>query len=661
MQQSLKLPFLIIVGLFLTILLTWPFVTKIKIFYPDVSDYALVGWILWYNQDSLVTGRILDQQAYFNSNQFYPLPLSLAYSEHLFIPSLIFAPIYWFSKDLIFSVNYYSILAFVLSFVSSFYCVKYFMRRLVPFQKRNDDGLKIYFASLIGAFVFTFNPLTFAQFYGHHLQLMGKFFLPPLLLFAYLYVTEPNRRNAFLFFLFFTLNALSSIYFQIFSLIFIPIFWLPFLITRLVKKNFCFFIDFLKNSLIILIFLPILFFFNLPYLQFSSLEGVHRTLAENTFFSARALDWGLSLKVNFLYGKLVQEFDFLREPKDLNGLFNYSEHTLFPNLIPIFLFLFSLYFLRWRTVYVAFFLILFASAYFTFGPFSDFYLRLYDHLIILQGIRVPTRFQFIFYLPFSLLVALGMYKLLGIAKKFSVVVLIVIWFFLLLENINKVNFNDSSPTIHYINFQKNNKSILIKLLTGKKTIHYPIFTEGPANNVRYLNWSTVTKETIFNGYSGYYPGDWGNYAEQIKKLDLKALKKMDLLGFDYLIIHKDLFDQVSARSYNNNIDLLLKVQVYKDEKIEVIDLKAFKFKKAICTTRDIKFEIDAKSYPVAQISGTIFQIFPKIILFNPKDCYIVNKNQDRYSKIEFILRGRKQSLPINLPILIEPQQKIRLN
>lgn len=660
MKQCFKLPFLIIVGLFLTILLTWPFVTKIKIYYPDVSDYALVGWILWYNQDSLVTGRILDQQAYFNSNQFYPLPLSLAYSEHLFIPSLIFAPIYWFSKDLIFSVNYYSILSFVLSFISSFYSIRFFMRKLIPVQKRKNDDLSIPFACLIGAFVFTFNPLTFAQFYGHHLQLMGKFFLPPLLVFAYLYITEPNRRNAFLFFLFFTLNALSSIYFQIFSLIFIPIFWLPFLLSRLIKKNFYFFIDFFKNSLIILIFLPFLFFFNSPYLQFSSLEGVHRTLAENAFFSARLADWGLSLKVNFLYGKLVQELDFFREPKDPNGLFNYSEHTLFPNSIPIFLFLFSFYFLRLRTVYVAFLMLLFASAYLTFGPFTNFYSRLYDFLIILQGIRVPTRFQFIFYLPFSLLVGLGAYKLLGIAKKFSILVLIIIWFFLILENVNKVNFNDSSQTLHYIDSQKNNKSILIKLLTGKKTVHFPIFTEGPANNTRYLNWSTVTREIIFNGYSGYYPDDWGNFAKQIKKLDQEALKKMDLLGFDYLVIHKDLFSQADARSYNN-IDLLHQAQVYKDEKIEVVDLKSFKFKETICTTRDIKFEINVKSYPITQISGTIFQIFPKIILLNPKDCYLVSKYQDRYSKIEFIMKGKKQSLPINLPLLIEPQQKIKLN
>lgn len=656
MIRLLKLPSLILIGFLLTFLLTWPLVLKINTFYGEASDYSLVGWILWYNQESIVTGRILDQQSYFNANQFFPFPFSLAYSEHLFVPSLIFAPIYWLSRNLVFSVNFFAILTFVLTFVSSFYCLYFFVRKKS--------------ASLVGAFIFTFNPLTFAHFFGHHLQLVNKFFLPPLFLFAYLYIKKPTWRNSFFFFLFFTLNALSGIYLQIFSLIFIPLFWLPFLFSYLMKKNIKFFFNFLRTALIFLIFLPILLYFNLPYLKFANLEGVYRTLEENSNFSARGIDWTSSLRTNLLYGRLVQSLDPFREPKDLQGSFNYTEHVLFPNIVPILLFLVGLFSMRRGIAFVAFSLVLFFSAVFTFGPYfhgwnnkidtsTTFYYNLYQSSQIFGGIRVLTRFQIIFYLPFVLFIAFGVDRISKLNKKTAVLILGFIYLFLLLENINKANFDSTSPTLDYIDSKKEEKNSLISLLTRKNTIHFPLFTAGVFRNVRYLNWSTQTGERIFNGYSGYAPGDWIKNAEEIKRLDKQALEKMYVLGINYLIIHKDLISEEGVQAYTDNIILLSQGITYADEKIEVIDLE--KFKTSTCTARDLKFEVRTVSYPVAQNIGTIFQLFPKIALVNPKNCYIVSKFQDRYSKVDLLIKGKKQSLQIKLPILIEPFEKIEFN
>lgn len=663
MMRILELPSLIIVGLLLTVLLTWPLALRINSFYGEASDYSLVGWILWYNQESIITGRIFDQQSYFNTNQFFPLPFSLAYSEHLFVPSLIFAPIYWLSKDLVFSVNYFAVLIFVFTFISSFYCLNFFVRKK--------------FASLIGAFIFTFNPFTFAHFFGHHLQLMNKFFLPPLFLFAYLYITKPTWKNSFFFFLFFTLNALSGIYLQIFSLIFIPLFWLPFLISYLIKKNIKFFFNFLSTALIFFIFLPILLHFNLPYLQFSELEGVSRSLEENSSFSARGIDWISSLKTNLLYGGLVQRLDPFRVPRDAQGSFNYTEHALFINIVPILLFLIGLFSMRKGIIFVAFILVLIFSAVFTFGPYfhgwngnqdisATFYYYLYRSSQIFQGIRVLTRFQVIFYFPFALFAAFGINRLLKLNKKTVIPMLGLICLLLLLENINPVgninpvNFNSISPTLDYIYSKKLEKSTVISLLQGKNTIHFPLYTAGLFRNVRYLNWSTQTGENVFNGYSGYVPDDWIKSAEQMKKLDVQSLEKMRVLGIDYLVIHKDLTAEEGGLMYSDNIDLLRHGLVYADENVEVIDLGKFKFPVSICTLRDIKFDIHSVSFPVAQSSGITFQLFPRIVLLNPKNCYVVNRYQDRYSNLDLIIEGKKQSLRIKLPILIEPFEKIKL-
>lgn len=663
-MRLLEFPSLIIIGFLLSILLTWPLALKINSFYGEASEHSLVGWILWYNQESIVTGRILDQQDYFNSNQFFPLPFSLAYSEHLFVPSLIFAPIYWLSRNLIFSVNYFAILTFVLTFVSSFYCLNFFVRKK--------------FASLAGAFVFTFNPFTLAQFFGHHLQLMNKFFLPPLFLFAYFYIKKPSLKNSFFFFLFFTLNALSGVYFQTFSIIWVPLFWLPFIISNLVSKNIKFFCNFLRTSFIFLFFLPILLYFNMPYLHFSNLENVSRSLTETSALSARGIDWISSLQNNLIYGGLIQSLEPFREPKDSNGFFNHTEHVLFTNIIPLLLFLIGLFSMRRGIIFCAFFIVLFFSAIFTFGPYfygwnnkqeigTTLYYHLYQSSQIFQGVRVLTRLQMIFYFPFSLFLSFGVIRLLKLDKKISVLLLGFICFSLILENINpvdktnSVNFDSISPTLNYIYSKKIEKSSLISILHGKNTIHFPLFTSEGFRNVRYLNWSTQTEENIFNGYSGYTPDDWSKNAEYFKKLDNQALNKMHVLGINYIIIHRDLITEENRKDYTDNIDLLNQGIVYKDERIEVIDLKKYKFQTSSCATRDIKFEIKTSSFSVARSVGTTFQIFPKIILVNPKNCFIVSRFMDRYSNIDIMLAGKKQNIQIKLPILIEPFEKININ
>lgn len=652
MQSYREFPFLIITGLLLTFLLTWPLVTRINSFYADELDHGLAGWILWYNQHAFVSGKIFDHQAYFDSNQFYPFPQTLAYSDHLFIPSLIFAPIYWLSNGLIFSVNYYLVLTFVFTFISSFYCLNFFVRQKL--------------ASLVGAFVFTFNPLTFSHL--GHLQLMGKFFIPPLFLFAFLYIKNPTIKNSFFFFLFFTLNALSAFYFQVFSLILIPIFWMPFLITQILRKNVKYFLS-LRTSFIGLAFLPLLLYFNLPYLKVSSLEGAYRTLGEISFYSARGIDWISSLETNFIYGNFVRSLYPFREPKDPSSFFNYSEHTLFINIVPIVLAMIGIFSMRKNVTYFSLCLLLFFSAVFTFGPYfydwsgkkvigTSLYLPIYQSSVLFTSIRVVSRFQFIFYLPLSILVAFGASRFLKLSNRFSLLIFAILGFFLLLENINITNFDSQSPTLNYINLKKEGKFVLVDLLSGKNTIHFPLYLD--VRNVKYLNWSTQTVENIFNGYSGYVTTDWVSLAGKIKKLDQSSLFKIYLLGIDYLIIHNDLLSQKDLKEYQKNA-FLHQGLVFNDGKIKVIDLKKFKFQPSICKISDLKFEINLVSYPIAQLTGTTFQLLPKLTLVNPKNCYLVSKYHNRYSQVEVIIKNKKQTLPIKLPILLEPFEKVKVN
>ncbi|MDP3733283.1 MAG: hypothetical protein Q8Q91_01960, partial [Candidatus Daviesbacteria bacterium] len=321
----MSFPVVILLGFILTSVLTWPFLPNLNTFYGDFGDYPLVGWILAHNANAILSGEIFNQMNYFNAGQFYPWPYSLAYSEHMFIPSLIFLPIYLLSKHLVFSVNYYTFLTFVLSFTSCFFVLKYFVKNA--------------WASFFGSMVFTFNPMIYSHF-PSHVHLLGRFFIPFLFWACYKFLTIPSLKTATLFFLGFTLNALSGIYLQTFSLILLPIFSLPILANLLYRKNYVLLLKIFKLSFTGIIFLPILLYFNLPYLEFSQKEGVIRQVRELEYYSARAIDWIMPYPSNMLYGKVSKEIDLLREPREPNNSFNYSEHTLFLNFIPLILALF---------------------------------------------------------------------------------------------------------------------------------------------------------------------------------------------------------------------------------------------------------------------------------------------------------------------------------
>jgi hypothetical protein len=172
---------IIIIGFLLTVIFTYPFITKLFVHYNDGSDFAVNGFIFAYNYNAILSGKIFNQDKYFNGQQFYPQPYTLAYSDHRFIPSIIFSVPYALTNNLVLSVNILTFLSFVLSFISSFYVINYFVKNKL--------------ASIIGAVVFTFNPITFVRF-PVHLDLLSKYFLPPMFFFCYQFLKKPQFKSA---------------------------------------------------------------------------------------------------------------------------------------------------------------------------------------------------------------------------------------------------------------------------------------------------------------------------------------------------------------------------------------------------------------------------------------------------------------------------------
>ncbi len=642
----------------LSIVLTYPFSSKLFTFYPDFGrygDYTFTGSVFWYHQNAVKTGKIFNQKEYFNGFQLYPQPLTLAYTDHSFIPSLIFALFYWLTHNFIFSVNLLTLSTFILSFISSFYCINYFVRNS--------------YASIIGAFVYTFNPLVFAHFPAHT-GLLNRYFLPPLFLFCYLFFKSPNFKYALLFFLFFTLNSLSVVYFQIFTILFIPLLVLPFFIQQIKSKNYEYFIALGKCALIGIVFVPILLYFNIPYLEFSNKENLKRSIEENAFYSARLLDLISSTPYNLLYGNFVKSLENIREYKlNRTGFLSFEEHTLFLNILPLMLFSIALiHFYRKRhgakrlPMITFYLLLLFISFLLLFGPYFQginnaqgtlklpFY-YISQNFFLLKAIRVATRFEFIFYIPFSLFVAYGAFLLLSKYKKHRLIIFLALIGLIIFENINLYNFDDTSYMLSKFEKKDFRKSILF--LRDKKTVHFPIFLPNIPKETMYLNFAISTGEKMMNGNNAYLPEDQTQFLVALKEgIDEKTIQKLSALGIDYIIIHKDLLTNTEEKLYlKTSFDK--NAVVLEREDLRILDARRFNTQISLCN-----FESMSKTIEKATDNRFSNQSFFVLKLSNPSSCYLPSIYEDRYRTITFSEGLIQKVAHLRMPILISPYEEV---
>lgn len=657
----------LLTGTFLTIILTWPFLLNLTTFFTDNGDYPFNVSQLWYNQDSFATGRIFHQKEYIRGYQFYPQPYSYAFANNALIPSLIFSSIYWVTGNIIFSGNFYSLLAFILSFLSAFYLVYYFLDS--PDKKKSDR--LVFLASLIGAFVFTFNANTMVRF-PQHVDVLGKYFLPLVFLFSFKFFQKPRFKTGVLFALFFTLNALTNNYYEIITIILLPLFALTFFIKHIWNKDWSYFIDLFKTGIVFAIFLPVLVYFNLPYLQFSQKEGVSRTLGDTIFFSARINDWFGSSTDNLLYGNWMKSLDHLRTPKDDRGILNYEEHTLFLGLLPLILFIIGLKnFNRQKINKAYFYLALIVSAVLMLGPFFDgqesffklpFYF-LYEWIPIIRGIRSPTRFEFLLFIPFAVIVSSGakefLEKFTKNKKNLWIPVFAVMTILLILENLTLKDFSVRSSVF----------SIMDKIgiqnlgfLKDKVTIHLPIYDTSDAdnfgNNATYTNWITKTREKLINGDTSYLPPDQLMFLSEVKQkmLDSDVISMLKALKTDYVIIHKDLLSPQEKVLFAKQQSFFQNAFDLDTGDIAIINLGRINLNPKLCTfEKDFDIQLGKAKTDIETLNEK--QTYAMVIK-NTGDCYMPSIYEDRYRQIDVTIDGIKKKANVRMPIIIRPGEDV---
>ena len=150
----------------LTLIATWPLALGLgRDVAWDLGDPVLVMWILSWDCEELLRilgGDLSRITTFFNGNIFYPAPLTLAYSDHLFAQAIQIFPVWVVSGNPILSYN----LLFISTFVLSGLGMYLLMRELTG----NPT------AAFVAGLLFAFAPYRLPQ--SSHLQVLSSQWMP---------------------------------------------------------------------------------------------------------------------------------------------------------------------------------------------------------------------------------------------------------------------------------------------------------------------------------------------------------------------------------------------------------------------------------------------------------------------------------------------------
>lgn len=346
---------------------------------PDWGDPLEYAWALAWGGRALIENPL----ALYNANIFYPYPNALAFSESQVASAVLALPILLATYNPILAYNFVFLFAFVFSGFNA-YLLAYDLTR-------SRAG------ALLAGFAFAF----WAYKFNHlsHLNLVTLEWLPLVLFALRRALTQDKIVFPILFAVTFTLQALSSWYAALMTMLVVALYVIYVFIAQRGKWNTR---RWLNLALCFAIALVPIVLIALPYFQVSREMQFARALSEAERFSARPLSFVSVAPFNWLYKNIL--------PRALGD-------ALFPGAL---LFILAAFGLRKKYPFpdrafwifaILFFSILAFGPIFQISPLpeipSPLYAFLYNFLPGFQGTRAPARFFVVGMLGLTLLTANG--------------------------------------------------------------------------------------------------------------------------------------------------------------------------------------------------------------------------------------------------------------
>lgn len=249
---------------------------------PEPTDPLLNVWRMQWNAHAFLGGPAALVNI-FNTNIFYPFPLTLAYSEHFLLLSAQALPFLLLSDSHLLGMNVSVLLTFVLS--------GYTMYLLITAW----TGQR--WAGFVAGVLFAFSPHRFGQL--NHLELLVTQWLPLALLALHWTLTRPGLRYPLLFAVAFNLQALSGFHFSFNLTLACALLALVYAASGRVYWRWGLGAAACLSLLVTLLL-------NWPvwrmYLIFSDVMGAVRTPGEVRIYSAAFTDYLTAIPYNLLYG-----------------------------------------------------------------------------------------------------------------------------------------------------------------------------------------------------------------------------------------------------------------------------------------------------------------------------------------------------------------------
>ncbi len=276
----------------LSIVLTWPLALGLASDVPgDLGDSLLNMWILAWGAEHaprLLTGA-MSWQAFWNANIFYPEPLALTFSEHLFGQTLQILPVYWLTGNIILCYNLIFLSTFALSGFGA-----YLLVRDLTGDRR---------AAFVAGLVYGFLPYRIASV--PHVQVMSAQWMPFALYGLNRFVTTGSRRalaggTAAL-----VMQNWSCGYYLLYFAPFVPLFVIHRMWTTSKLKDLRTWIALATAAAVtLLLTLPFL----LPYAEAQRAFGFERAFGEVVLYSANVWSYVTASENLRLWGKTLRYY-----------------------------------------------------------------------------------------------------------------------------------------------------------------------------------------------------------------------------------------------------------------------------------------------------------------------------------------------------------------
>ena len=499
----------------LAVLHTWPLaLAPGALSRNDNADTVLHEWTLAW----LAYQIVRDPLHLFDANIFYPDRLTLAYSDHLFIPGIFVAPLIW--------AGFSPVLVYNLLLMAGFTLTGWVMSLVIY----RWTGSRM--AGLISGSLVAFNSFTltrFPQIQDQHLE-----FLPLALWTLDRLIRVPSVRHALSLAWWFVLQALTSGYWLLFTTVAMvagaaarPGEW-----TARTRRAFIPYAT-LAGVVAGVVMLPFL----VPYWTVSREQGLTRSLETVSLYSAHIS--------NYLSTGSRMHFDAWS-----HTFYAYGGDSLFPGVLALTLAAVAVGSgVAFRDVRARMAVVFGVAAFaLSFGPAFPGYAVLYEVFPLMTGIRGASRFGQLWLVAIAILAGFGWVRLRHALVRAAVPAARNVVLPLGVAILVGLHAEAVVAPVEYTEY-RGNSSFWDELRSagdGAVLAFFPFYPPGSEfSNTRYMLYSTGSFPPMLNGYSGFTPQSYRRHVEALRVFPYQtSIDYLREVGVTHVIVQGHLISDI---------------------------------------------------------------------------------------------------------------------